>query len=240
MLREFQKILFKDFPNEPHMTKWVHNGTLQDPPNWLWSDRRVLVFFNRTMLDSSGSQSFLVHRDGILNKQFDPHRCESERERTSRSVWWRFLREKEFGSVDREPRHDGRIAIEVPQDRCIKGSLVEVDRSISVVDRQHRRDFSSHNAGLGLQHSLPLRDHVVEFSSLGDSAPEGLRDSNPTSNLSRVTRYSTGESSCLLRGILIIISSRLLKASAMFASITVCTLFHLATICLSTSVPFGG
>src|SRR5215469_4602234 len=83
MLREFQKILFKDFPNEPHMAKWVHNGTLQDPPNWLWSDRRVLVFFNRTMLGSSGSQSFLAHRDGILNKQFDPHRCESERERTS-------------------------------------------------------------------------------------------------------------------------------------------------------------
>jgi hypothetical protein len=153
MLREFQKILFKDFPNGPHMAKWVHNGTFEAPPNWLWSDRRVLVFFNRTMLGSSGSQSFPVHRDGILNKQFDPHRCESERERTSRSVWWRFLREKEFGSVDREPRHDGRIAIEVLQDRCIKGSLVEVDRSISVVDRQHRRDFSSHNAGLGLQTS---------------------------------------------------------------------------------------
>jgi hypothetical protein len=138
MLREFQKILFKDFPSEPHMAEWVHNGTLQHPPNWLWSDRCVLVFFNRTMLGGPGSQSFLVHRGGIVNEQFNSHRCESERERTSRSVRWRFLREKEFGSVDREPRHDGRTAIEVPQDRCIKGSLVEVDRSIPVADRQHR------------------------------------------------------------------------------------------------------
>jgi hypothetical protein len=65
MLREFQKILFKDFPNGPHMAKWVHNGTFEAPPNWLWSDRRVLVFFNRTMLGSSGSfKAFLCIATG--------------------------------------------------------------------------------------------------------------------------------------------------------------------------------
>jgi len=126
-LRQFRfnaaKILFKDFPNEPDMAERVHNGTLQHPPNWLWSNRRMLVFFNRTMFGRSGSQSLLVHRDGIVDEQFNPHRCESEGGRTSSSVRGRFLCEKEFGSVDHEPRHDRRTAIEVPQDRCIKVAL---------------------------------------------------------------------------------------------------------------------
>ena len=73
----------------------------------------------------------------------------------------RFLCEKEFGSVDHEPRHNRRTAIEVPQDRCIKGGLIEGDRFISVVDRQHWRDFSSHNADLGLQTSTNVTQCLI-------------------------------------------------------------------------------
>ena len=109
------------------MAERVHTGTLQHPPNWLWSNRRMLVFFNRTMFGRSGSQSLLVHRDGIVHEQFNPRRCESEGGRTSCSARGRFLCEKEFGSVNHEPRHNRRTAIEVPQDRCIKGGLIEVD-----------------------------------------------------------------------------------------------------------------
>lgn len=70
--------LFKDLPNKPHVPERVHYSTLQHQANRLRSIHRMLMFFDRAMFGGSGSQSLVLHCDGIINEQFEPHGGESD------------------------------------------------------------------------------------------------------------------------------------------------------------------
>lgn len=146
-------ILLKDLSNKPHVPERVHYSTLQHPANRLWSTHRMLMFFNGAMFSGSGSQSLVLHCDGIINEQLDPDSGESDLGRSTGTVWGRLLREKEFGSINCESRHNGLTAIEVPKDYGVEGSLIEGDRAIYIINGQHRTNLRAHRVSLGIQTS---------------------------------------------------------------------------------------
>jgi hypothetical protein len=47
------RTLVENFSNQPHMTEWVDQSTLEQPLDRLWSNRLVRVFLHRTVFDSS-------------------------------------------------------------------------------------------------------------------------------------------------------------------------------------------
>jgi len=92
--------LLQELSNEPHMTKWVNQGTLKHPLDRMRADRRVRMFTDGISLNSSGGHSVLVHRNGIVYKELDPHSCETCGGWAARAISGRLLGQEEVGAVN--------------------------------------------------------------------------------------------------------------------------------------------
>ena len=133
------------------MPKRIHHRPLQHPPDRPRPRRLVLVLAHGTVLSGSCRQCFPLHRHRIVHKQLNPHRSETHGRGPPRAMRRRLVRQKERRAVNRQPRHR---AVQVPQHRRAECRSIEFHRSVSITDRQHRRNPRSH--------SLPFVSQVVE------------------------------------------------------------------------------
>src|SRR5204863_301060 len=119
--------------NQPQMPKRIHHRPLQHPPDRPRPRRLVLVLAHGTVLSGSCRQCFPLHRHRIVHKQLNPHRSETYGRGPPRAMRRRLVRQKE---------------------RRAECRSIEFHRSVSITDRQHRRNPRSH--------SLPFVSQVVE------------------------------------------------------------------------------
>ena len=84
------------------MAERVHDCTLEHALYRMRPLGFVVVFFDRTVINRTGSQGSLVHGSGIVYKQLDSHGCEAGRFRTARAVRRRLVGEKQLRSSHRK------------------------------------------------------------------------------------------------------------------------------------------
>ena len=79
----------------------------------LGSLRFVPVFFDWTVLNSTGSQRLPVRRDRVVNKELDPDGREPRGGWAASAIFGSFVGEEELGAVDGESSDDVS-AVQVP------------------------------------------------------------------------------------------------------------------------------
>ena len=68
-----QSGLFENLSHQPHMPERIQQSPLQHSSDRVATCRCVFMLLDRTVLDRASLQRFVVHRDRILHKQFDPY-----------------------------------------------------------------------------------------------------------------------------------------------------------------------
>jgi hypothetical protein len=153
------------------MTEWVHQSTLEDALDRFRSNRLVRVFLHGTVLCSSSVQGSPVHCDGVIHEQFNPHRRETRGDWALCSVRRSFLGQEELRASTERP-----ATTWPPAPRCHR--LVEINRSISVTDGQHRRDLSHYRVPPRIEHISSLLESlwkmVKQCGTLPNFGTEGL------------------------------------------------------------------
>ena len=109
------------------------------------------------------SDGTLVHGDGVVNEELDPHGRETDGGRTSCAVRRRLVREEEWGPVHRKSRDDFSATSQLPQHRGAECGLVELDGGVPIVNGQHGTDSRRHDRGLGNGGPPLIRTHVARM-----------------------------------------------------------------------------
>src|ERR1700694_2128106 len=136
-------VLGQDLADQPHMTEGVEHRSLEHALDRFWSSDVVRVFLDGAVLNRAGGQSPSVDRDGVVDKELDSDGGEPHGGWASRAVRGRFVGEKKLGATNRKSGDDVSSG-HMPEELRTECGLVEGDRSVSIVDGQHRRDLSSH------------------------------------------------------------------------------------------------